>query len=152
MGAEQQATLAPQLAATITTEIGGDEARARLVVTEVLARLTPDMTLSELTIHRTLEEELARYRSNPPAYVARCAGTRYRAPAQEPNAPPDAGRISPDLAALLEPAPVPTRAVPVNVGNLNEAKATSSAWKRTRPQPNGTYARPRAPCNALKKR
>lgn len=113
LSARQQGALIAQLTPVVSAELGIGESRARRVVTEVLARLTPDMTLSEMTILKTLDEELGSYGADPAAYEARCEATEYAVPALEPGAPPDLGSVSADLLALHAPAPAPTRAVPV---------------------------------------
>lgn len=93
--AQQQGALIPQLTPVVSAELGIGENRARRVVTEVLARLTPDMTLSEMTILKALDEELASYRADPAAHEARCEATEYAVPALEPGAPRELGSVRP---------------------------------------------------------
>lgn len=112
LSAPQQGALMPQFTQVACQQLGISEAAASGIVLEALARLTPDMTMSELTLLKVLDEEIEAYRASPRAYEARGAYTTYEVLALAPDAPPDLGALSPDTLALHQPAQVPRNATP----------------------------------------
>lgn len=112
LSVQQQAALMPQFVQLACQQLGISEAQAGGIVVEALARLTPDMTMSELTLLKVLDEEIEAYRADPRAYEARGAYTSYDVLALKTDAPEDLGALSPDVLALHQPAHVPRNATP----------------------------------------
>ena len=107
LSADQQRSVATWFVRLARNHLGLSEVRAGPIVVEALARLTPDETMSKMTMFRTMVEEMRTYQTDPAAYEARVRATEYEVVALKQDAPSDLATISPDLLRLFAPATVP---------------------------------------------